>query len=129
MTGRTVLHELGCGGKPYRQRDLVQHIHRSKLRHLNSDIRRQRCAEIENESRSASDERGNRMLIIICLINMSLLYPATKAYYLWRNRQRAEIWDAMTPEASALDAEKRRALTWTCAGESALSQHDHRCGE
>lgn len=47
-----------------------------------------------------SDERGNRILIIICLVNVIVLYPGTKAYYIWRNRQRAKIWDAMTPEAS-----------------------------
>ncbi|KAF8553375.1 allantoate permease [Imleria badia] len=45
-------------------------------------------------------ERGNRILIIICLVNVFLLYPGTKAYYIWRNRQRAKIWDAMTPEAT-----------------------------
>ena len=47
-----------------------------------------------------TDERGNRILIIICSVNVLLLYPGTKAYYMWRNRQRAKIWDAMTAEAS-----------------------------
>ncbi|KAI0031315.1 allantoate permease [Vararia minispora EC-137] len=42
--------------------------------------------------------RGNRTLIIISCINLLVLYPGTKAYYIWRNRQRAKIWDAMTPE-------------------------------
>ncbi|KAF8551765.1 allantoate permease [Imleria badia] len=46
-------------------------------------------------------ERGNRILIIICLVNVLVLYPGTKAYYIWRNRQRAKIWDAMTPEEKA----------------------------
>ncbi|KAI0320484.1 allantoate permease [Amylostereum chailletii] len=42
-------------------------------------------------------KRGNRTLIIISCINIGLLYPGTKAYYMWRNRQRAKVWDAMTP--------------------------------
>jgi hypothetical protein len=46
-------------------------------------------------------ERGNRILIIICSLNVLLLYPGTKAYYVWRNRQRAQIWDGMTPEEKA----------------------------
>ena len=47
-----------------------------------------------------TDERGNKILIIICFVNVLLIYPGTKAYYMWRNRQRAKIWDAMTSEAS-----------------------------
>ncbi|KAA1472992.1 allantoate permease [Dentipellis sp. KUC8613] len=42
--------------------------------------------------------RGNRNLIIIACINLFILYPSTKAYYIWRNRQRDKIWNAMTPE-------------------------------
>lgn len=45
--------------------------------------------------------RGNKILIIICCINVCILYPGTKAYYIWRNRQRAKIWDAMTTEDRA----------------------------
>ncbi|KAI9460770.1 major facilitator superfamily domain-containing protein [Boletus coccyginus] len=44
-------------------------------------------------------KRGNRILIIICCINVFLLYPCMKVYYIWRNRPRAKIWDAMTREA------------------------------
>ncbi|KAF8156780.1 allantoate permease [Crassisporium funariophilum] len=40
--------------------------------------------------------RGNSYLIAICTFNVIILYPGTKAYYLWRNKQRAKIWDAMT---------------------------------
>jgi hypothetical protein len=43
-----------------------------------------------------SDRRGNRTLIIINCVNILVMYPATKAYYVWRNRQRAKIWDAMS---------------------------------
>ncbi|KII91266.1 hypothetical protein PLICRDRAFT_173144 [Plicaturopsis crispa FD-325 SS-3] len=42
--------------------------------------------------------RGNRTLLAICCVNLLVLYPGTKAYYVWRNRQRAKIWDAMTDE-------------------------------
>ncbi|KAI6043747.1 allantoate permease [Pisolithus marmoratus] len=41
-------------------------------------------------------ERGNRILIVICCINIGILYPGTKAYYIWRNRQRDKIWNVMT---------------------------------
>ncbi|KAJ7888139.1 hypothetical protein B0H14DRAFT_2694361 [Mycena olivaceomarginata] len=34
--------------------------------------------------------RGNRVLIIISCINLIVVYPGTKAYYIWRNKQRAE---------------------------------------
>jgi hypothetical protein len=44
------------------------------------------------------DRKGNRTLIVICLVNMLVLYPGTRAYYVWRNRQRAKVWDAMTTE-------------------------------
>ncbi|KIM42177.1 hypothetical protein M413DRAFT_18580 [Hebeloma cylindrosporum] len=42
--------------------------------------------------------RGNSYLIGICLFNVLILYPGTKAYYVWRNRQKAKVWDAMTSE-------------------------------
>lgn len=42
------------------------------------------------------------MLIAIASVNLIVLYPGTKAYYVWRNRQRAKIWDAMTPEVSTI---------------------------
>jgi hypothetical protein len=57
---------------------------------------------------SSTDERGNRILIIICSLNVLLLYPGTKAYYVWRNRQRVQIWDGMTPEASPWRVTERR---------------------
>ncbi|KAI0053179.1 allantoate permease [Auriscalpium vulgare] len=42
--------------------------------------------------------RGNRVLIAISVVNITILYPGTKLYYIWRNKQRAKIWDAMTRE-------------------------------
>ncbi|EKM52298.1 uncharacterized protein PHACADRAFT_198365 [Phanerochaete carnosa HHB-10118-sp] len=42
--------------------------------------------------------RGNRILISISCINLIVLYPGTKLYYIWRNKQRDRIWNAMTPE-------------------------------
>lgn len=44
------------------------------------------------------DHRGNSYLIAICMFNVFILYPGTKAYYIWRNKQRSNIWDAMTSE-------------------------------
>ena len=45
--------------------------------------------------------RGNRVLIAISCINLLVLYPGTKLYYIWRNKQRDKIWDAMTSEEKA----------------------------
>ena len=42
--------------------------------------------------------RGNSYLIGICLFNLIILYPGTKLYYIWRNKQKAKKWDALTPE-------------------------------
>ncbi|KAE9396448.1 MFS general substrate transporter [Gymnopus androsaceus JB14] len=42
--------------------------------------------------------RGNLALIVICCFNIVVLYPGTKAYYIWRNRQRDRIWNAMSVE-------------------------------
>lgn len=46
-------------------------------------------------------KRGNRVLVAICVVNIVVLYPGTKVYYMWRNRQRAKVWDAMTGEEKA----------------------------
>jgi len=45
--------------------------------------------------------RGNTILLVVCLVNLCILYPGTKAYYMWRNKQRAKLWNAMTPEEQA----------------------------
>ncbi|KAG1859532.1 allantoate permease [Suillus subalutaceus] len=55
-------------------------------------------AQIYVASEAPRYQRGNMILIIICIVNICILYPGTKAYYIWRNRQRAKIWDAMTTE-------------------------------
>ncbi|KAI0337443.1 allantoate permease [Trametopsis cervina] len=45
--------------------------------------------------------RGNRVLISIAVFNLVVLYPGTKMYYIWRNKQRERVWSAMTPEEQA----------------------------
>ncbi|KAH7910952.1 allantoate permease [Hygrophoropsis aurantiaca] len=55
-------------------------------------------AQIYVQSDAPRYKHGNFILIVICSINLLVLYPGTKAYYIWRNRQRAKIWDAMTSE-------------------------------
>lgn len=42
--------------------------------------------------------RGNKVLLIICILNLVVFYPFTKIYYIWRNKQRDRIWNAMSPE-------------------------------
>jgi hypothetical protein len=39
--------------------------------------------------------RGNRVLIGICIYNM-FLFGGTKLFYVYVNRKRARIWDAMS---------------------------------
>ncbi|KAG2111794.1 allantoate permease [Suillus cothurnatus] len=58
-------------------------------------------AQIYVASDAPRYRRGNKILIIICCVNVCVLYPGTKAYYIWRNRQRAKIWNAMTTEERA----------------------------
>lgn len=42
--------------------------------------------------------RGNRVLISICLVNLCVLYPFSKIYYIWRNKRRENVWNSMTSE-------------------------------
>ncbi|KAF8217779.1 allantoate permease [Mycena galopus ATCC 62051] len=55
-------------------------------------------AQIYQASDAPRYRRGNRTLIAINCVNILFMYPATKAYYIWRNRQKAKIWDAMSAE-------------------------------
>lgn len=41
--------------------------------------------------------RGNRQLLVILIVNI-FLYLLTKAYYIWRNDRRDQIWSAMSEE-------------------------------
>ena len=41
--------------------------------------------------------KGNRALVGIVCLNV-VLHLGTKAYYTWRNRSKARVWDAMTAE-------------------------------
>ncbi|KAJ3729783.1 allantoate permease [Lentinula raphanica] len=59
--------------------------------------------------------RGNLTLIIICSFNVVVLYPATKAYYIWRNRQKDRIWNAMS-----LEEQKEYLSTTTDVGNRRL---------
>ncbi|KJA26803.1 hypothetical protein HYPSUDRAFT_63584 [Hypholoma sublateritium FD-334 SS-4] len=56
------------------------------------------AANIYRKDDAPQYRRGNSYLIGICAFNILVLYPGTKAWYVWRNKQRAKIWDAMTSE-------------------------------
>ncbi|KAF5352158.1 hypothetical protein D9758_009198 [Tetrapyrgos nigripes] len=58
-------------------------------------------AQIYRADDAPQYRRGNTVLIVISCFNIFIMYPATKAYYIWRNRQRDKIWNAMTPEEKA----------------------------
>ncbi|KAH8109449.1 allantoate permease [Phellopilus nigrolimitatus] len=34
-------------------------------------------------------------------VNLLVLYPGTKAYYVWRNKRRERVWNAMSPDEQA----------------------------
>lgn len=72
-----------------------------------------------------TDERGTMILIFICSINVFFLYPCTKLYYIWRNRQRAKVWDAMTCEASrwTMTEHQGKADCVPFSGERVLSEY------
>ncbi|KAF9450203.1 allantoate permease [Macrolepiota fuliginosa MF-IS2] len=42
--------------------------------------------------------RGNRILMGVAAFNLVILYPGTRMYYIWRNKQRDKIWNAMTED-------------------------------
>ncbi|KAF8493574.1 allantoate permease [Gautieria morchelliformis] len=46
-------------------------------------------------------QRGNRALIIVCCVNLLILYPGTRMYYKWRNSLRDARWNAMSPQEKA----------------------------
>ncbi|GJC90372.1 putative transporter YIL166C [Colletotrichum liriopes] len=50
--------------------------------------------------------RGNRVLVGIASLNI-IIYSCAKFYYVWRNKQRDQLWDAMSPE------ERQRYLNTT----------------
>ena len=50
-----------------------------------------------NSTNHLLDRRGNRVLVGICVLNI-FSYLFAKFYYVWRNKQRAQVWDALTAE-------------------------------
>ncbi|KAF9444378.1 allantoate permease [Macrolepiota fuliginosa MF-IS2] len=42
--------------------------------------------------------RGNRTLMIIAIANLVVMYPLARLYYVWRNKQRDKVWDAMSED-------------------------------
>lgn len=61
---------------------------------------------IGNNIYRADDEpkyrRGNTVLLTINILGI-LLFLLTKAYYVYRNKERDRIWAAMTEEVSRFD--------------------------
>ncbi|KXN91797.1 hypothetical protein AN958_11947 [Leucoagaricus sp. SymC.cos] len=45
--------------------------------------------------------RGNMWLMIIGVFNLVMLYPCTRIYYIWRNKQRDRVWNSMTADEKA----------------------------
>ncbi|RDB15169.1 hypothetical protein Hypma_004852 [Hypsizygus marmoreus] len=53
-------------------------------------------AQIYRKDDAPRYRRGNSVLIAICSFNLVIMYPGIKIYYLYRNKQRARLWDAMS---------------------------------
>ncbi|VBB84817.1 Putative Protein similar to YIL166C of Saccharomyces cerevisiae [Podospora comata] len=64
-------------------------------------------ANIYREDDAPHYTRGNTVLLSILAFNI-VLYLSTKAYYVWRNRSREEVWNAM----SESEREKYLAENW-----------------
>lgn len=64
------------------------------------------ASNIYREHDAPRYREGNRNLIAICVLAM-VQYLLTKGYYVWRNRSRARVWDAMS------EGEKRVYLETT----------------
>ncbi|KAF9444379.1 allantoate permease [Macrolepiota fuliginosa MF-IS2] len=45
--------------------------------------------------------RGNHWLMIIAIFNIAVIYPGVRMYYIWRNKQRDRIWNAMSDDEKA----------------------------
>ncbi|KAF9741409.1 hypothetical protein PMIN02_000962 [Paraphaeosphaeria minitans] len=55
------------------------------------------AANIYREDDAPKYRRGNRVVLILCIANI-FLYLATKAWYVWRNKQRQKFWHGMSEE-------------------------------
>jgi hypothetical protein len=53
------------------------------------------ASNIYREDDAPKYQRGNTVLLIAVAFNI-ILYFSTKAYYLYRNRQRERVWNRMT---------------------------------
>lgn len=53
------------------------------------------ASNVYREEDAPRYREGNRVLIGICVMLMAQ-YVLTKGYYMWRNKSRAKIWDAMS---------------------------------
>ena len=54
-------------------------------------------ANIYRDDDKPDYRRGNRVLLAITCWNI-VVYLGVKAYYTWRNRSKAKVWDAMSKE-------------------------------
>ncbi|KAG6914928.1 hypothetical protein DXG01_014392 [Tephrocybe rancida] len=71
------------------------------------------AAQVYRKDDAPMYRRGNAVLIGICCFNIAIMYPSIKLYYVWRNKQRAKIWDAMTSESyQFIDPFKIRLAIW-----------------
>lgn len=73
------------------------------------------------------DRRGNKQLTAICAANI-VIYLLGKGYYIWRNKQRDQAWNALSKDVSNNPA--RLIYQWSanpCVGANSLPRDYDGC--
>jgi len=52
---------------------------------------------VSGEFANGLDRRGNKVCTILCIMNFAY-YLGAKAYYVWVNKRRDKIWNALSQE-------------------------------
>lgn len=68
------------------------------------------ASNVYREDDRPAYRRGNRVLLVLNIVSIILII-ATKAYYMWRNKQRTRKWAALTEDEKAQYLEEHKDET------------------